>query len=124
MLKHEDITEKIIKGYFEVYNTLGYGFLERVYENALVRELSDAGLSVKRQHPITVEYKGQLVGEYCADLLVESAVIVELKAAEVLREEHEFQLLNYLKATGIEVGLLLNFGKKPQFKRKIFSRSA
>jgi GxxExxY protein len=124
MLKHEEITEKIIKGYFEVYNTLGYGFLERVYENALVRELSDAGLSVKRQHPIAVEYKGQLVGEYCADLLVESAVIVELKAAEALREEHEFQLLNYLKATGIEVGLLLNFGKKPQFKRKIFSRSA
>jgi GxxExxY protein len=124
MLKHEEITEKIIKGYFEVYNTLGYGFLERVYENALVRELSDAGLRVRRQHPIAVEYKGQLVGEYCADLLVESAVIVELKAAEALREEHEFQLLNYLKATGIEVGLLLNFGKKPQFKRKIFSRSA
>jgi GxxExxY protein len=124
MLKHEEITEKIIKGYFEVYNTLGYGFLEKVYENALVRELSDAGLSVKRQYPIAVRYKGQLAGEYCADLLVENAVIVELKAAEALREEHECQLLNYLKATGIEVGLLLNFGKKPQFKRKIFSRSA
>ena len=124
MLLHEEITEKIIKAYFEVYNTLGYGFLERVYENALARELSDAGLSVKRQHPIAVDYKGQLVGEYCADLLVEGAVIVELKAAEALREEHECQLLNYLKATGIEVGLLLNFRKKPQFKRKILSGSA
>ena len=124
MLIHDEITEKILRAFFEVYNTLGYGFLEKVYENALFNELTTAGLRVERQHPIEVGYKRQIVGVYCADLLVENLVIVELKAADALREEHECQLLNYLKATGIQVGLLLNFGKTPQFKRKIFSGSA
>lgn len=121
MLIHEDITEKIIIAFYNVYNTLGYGFLEKVYENALFLELTEMGLSVQKQQPIQVSYKEQIVGNYFADLIVEDKVIVELKAAEGICEEHEFQLINYLKATDIEIGLLLNFGKKPQFKRKIFT---
>ena len=119
--KHSDITEKIIKAFYKVYNTLGYGFLEKVYENSLFIELVAIGLFVKKQEQIKVYYEGKEVGEYYADLIVEGCVIVELKAAETLCEEHEFQLVNYLKATEIEVGLLLNFGKKPEFKRKVFS---
>ena len=119
--KYSDITEKIIKSFYKVYNTLGYGFLEKVYENALFIELEAMGLSVEKQEQIQVYYEGEEVGEYYADLMVEECVIVELKAAETLCEEHEFQLINYLKATEIEVGLLLNFGKKPELKRKVFS---
>lgn len=118
---HKELTEKILKAYFDVYNKLGYGFLEKVYENALFIELSAVGLLTKRQVPLKVFYQGQSVGEYFADLIVEDIVILELKAAESIREEHEYQLINYLRATDIEVGLLLNFGKKPEFKRKIFS---
>ena len=119
--KHFEITEKIIKAFYKVYNTLGYGFSEKVYENALFIELVSMGLFVEKQKPIKVYYEGIEVGEYFADLIVEGCVIVELKAAEALCEEHEFQLINYLKATEIEVGLLLNFGKKTEFKRKVFS---
>jgi GxxExxY protein len=104
-----------------VYNVLGYGFLEKVYEKALKFELEKAGLVVERQKPINVYYETELVGEYFADLLVENKVIIELKASESICEEHENQLINYLKATEIEVGLLLNFGKKPEIKRKVFS---
>ena len=119
--KHSDITEQIIKAFYKVYNTLGYGFLEKVYENALAIELKQQGLSVVQQAPIKVYYNGQLVGEYYADLLVEDKVIVELKAVEALADEHHAQLLNYLKATEIQVGLLLNFGPtKPEVRRKIF----
>lgn len=118
--KHQEITDKIIKAYYNVYNTLGYGFLEKVYENALMIELKSFGLSCVKQKPISVYFKENCVGEYFADIIVENCVILELKAAEALVEEHEAQLLNYLKATEIEVGLLLNFGKKPQFKRQIF----
>ena len=121
--KHSDITEKIIKAYYKVYNTLGYGFLEKGYENAVFIELRAMGLFVEKQKQIKVYYEGKEVGEYFADLIVADCVIVELKAAESLCEEHEFQLINYLKATEIEVGLLLNFGKKPEFKRKVFSNS-
>lgn len=117
---HQDITEKIIKAYYNVYNELGYGFLEKVYENALMIELKSLWLNCEKQKSITVSFKGYNVGEYFADIIVENKVIIELKAAEGLIEEHEAQLLNYLRATEIEVGLLLNFGKKPQFKRKIF----
>jgi len=117
---HQDLTEKIIKAYYNVYNELGYGFLEKVYENALMIELKSLGLNCEKQKPISVSFKGYNVGEYFADIIVENKVIVELKAAEGLVEEHEAQLLNYLRATEIEVGLLFNFGKKPQFKRKIF----
>ncbi len=119
--KHSEITEQIIKCFYKVYNTLGYGFLEKVYENALFFELKKSGLFVEKQKQIKVFYENQQVGKYYADLIVSESVIVELKAAESLCEEHEFQLINYLKATDIEVGLLLNFGKEPQMKRKIFS---
>ena len=120
---HSDITEKIINSFFKVYNTLGYGFLEKVYENAMFIELKNFGLYVEKQKRIQVSYCGKIVGDYFADLIVNNQVIIELKAAESLCEEHEYQLINYLKATEIEVGLLLNFGKKPEFKRKIFSNT-
>ena len=119
--KYSDITEKIIEAFYKGYNTLGYGFLEKVYENALFIELVTMGLFFEKQKQIKVYYEGKEVGEYFADLIIEGCVIVELKAAETLCKEHEFQLINYLKATEIEVGLLLNFGKKPKFKRKVFS---
>ncbi|WP_163381075.1 GxxExxY protein [Cyclobacterium sp. SYSU L10401] len=120
-LLHQDITEAIIRVFYKVYNTLGHGFLERVYENAMYYELASGGYAVERQRRIKVFYENIQVGDYFADLIVDDKVIVEIKAAEGLREEHECQLINYLKATEIEVGLLLNFGKKPQFKRKIFT---
>lgn len=119
--KHTEITEKIIKAFYKVYNTLGYGFLEKVYENALLYELLEMGLNANKQEQIKVYYGDREVGEYYADLIVENSVIVELKATENLCEEHEYQLVNYLKATEIEVGLLLNFGKKPEMRRKVFS---
>jgi len=120
-LLHSETTDLILKAYFNVYNTLGYGFLEKVYENALLIELKSMGLKANRQVPIKVFYQEQMVGDYYADIVVEDQVIIELKAAEALCEEHEYQLINYLKATNIEVGLLLNFGKKPQFSRKVFT---
>lgn len=120
-LLHSDITGKIIKAFYTVYNTLGFGFLEKVYENALAIELRNMGLQVTQQQPVKVYYDGQLVGVYYADLIIENCVIVELKAAESLCEAHEAQLLNYLKATEIEVGMLSNFGMKPEYKRKIFT---
>jgi GxxExxY protein len=121
--KHSDITELIIKAFYTVYNALGYGFLEKVYGNALVIELRKLGVKVIPETRIAVYYDGQSVGEYFADLLVADAVIVELKAVQRLLEEHEAQLLNYLKATPYEVGLLLNFGPKPEFRRKAFDNT-
>ena len=118
---HKEITSEIIAAFYAVYNTLGYGFLEKVYENALILELRKKGLTVKKQVPIKVKYDGQIIGEYFADLFVEDKVIVELKAVEKIIAVHEAQLLNYLKATNIEVGLLLNFGPKAEFKRKILT---
>ena len=121
MLKHGDITDKILHAFFkQVYPQLGYGFLEKVYENALALELRRSGLQVEQQSRITVHYAGTVVGEYCADLLVEAVVMVELKASQRLGPEEEAQLLNYLRATPIEVGLLLNFGPRPEFRRKAF----
>lgn len=119
--KYSQITNEIIKAFYNVYNSLGFGFLEKVYENAIFIELCEMGIYAQKQKQIKVYYREDLVGEYFADLLVDNCVIVELKAAECFCEEHEFQLINYLKATDIEVGLLLNFGKKPEFKRKVFS---
>jgi len=118
--KHKDITELIIRAFYTVYNTLGYGFLEKVYRNALVIELRKLGLEVIPEAAIKVYYNGQVVGEYFADLLVAGVVLVEIKAVRTLAPEHEAQLLNYLKATPYEVGLLLNFGPKPQIKRKVY----
>lgn len=116
-----DKTEKIIQAFYKVYNTLGYGFLEKVYQNALLIELRKMGFQCQSERPVKVFYNGIIVGDYRADIVVDNCIIIENKAAEVLMEEHEFQLINYLKATEIEVGLLLNFGKKPDFKRKIYT---
>ena len=121
MLIHEEITQQIIPCFFPVYNYFGYGFSEKVYENALCIELAKAGLVVKAQEKIDVFYEQEIVGTYYADLLVDNKVIVELKSTGYLTLEHEAQLLNYLKATNIEVGLLLNFGEKAEFKRKAFA---
>ena len=114
----DDLTHKIIGCAYKVHNTLGPGFLEKVYENALRIELEKLGLRVKQQEPISVEYEGQVVGEYYADLWVDERVVVELKAAQALAKEHEVQLVNYLTATRIDLGLLLNFGPSVQVKRK------
>lgn len=122
-LKHKDVTDGIIQAFYHVYNKIGYGFLEKVYENALNHELRRRGFYTATQKPITVWYDNVIVGEYFADLIVNECVIVEMKCGDSISPAHEAQLVNYLKATGIEVGLLLNFGLKPQFKRKIFSRS-
>ncbi len=119
-LKHQRLTDQIIKAFYTVYNVLGYGFLEKVYENALALELRGMGLKTIQQAPIIVTYRDQEIGHYEADLLVQDAVIVEIKATRHLAPEHEAQLLNYLKATPIEVGLLLNFGPQPLIKRKIY----
>lgn len=120
-MQHKEITAEIINSFYKVYNTLGYGFLEKVYENALSIELKKKGLNCKRQKPITVFYEDEIVGEYFADLIINDEIIIELKACETLIEEHEIQVVNYLKATKIEVALLLNFGKTPEIKRKIYS---
>ena len=119
--KHTELTEKIINIFYRVYNKLGYGFLEKVYENAMMIELKKEDIFAIAQAPIRVLYDNIIIGEYYADILVEDKVIVEIKAARQLAEEHEAQLLNYLKATEIEVGLLLNFGVKPEIKRKAFN---
>lgn len=119
-MKHEKLTEQIIKAFYNVYNALGYGFLEKVYENAMHLELMEMGLKVSRQKKILVHFKQQVVGDYCTDMTIEDVIICELKAFESLSEENEVQLINYLKATNIEVGLLLNFGKKPEIRRKIY----
>lgn len=118
---HKEITGKIIKAFYIVYNKLGYGFLEKVYTNAMIIELGRLGLNCIKQQSIRVFYDEMVVGDYFADIIIENFVILELKAAEAIAEEHEYQLINYLKATDKEVGLLLNFGKNPGIKRKIFT---
>jgi len=118
---HSDITSLIIKAFYNVYNTLGYGFLEKVYENAMMIELRKLGLECKKQVPLTVYYEEIKVGDYFADIIVEDKVILELKSAEGLVPEHEAQLVNYLRATETEVGLLLNFGKNPKHKRRVLT---
>jgi len=119
-VKHKAITEKIIKIFYKVYNRLGYGFLEKIYENAMMIELIRQGITAESQSPIRVLYEDEIIGEYFADILVDNKVIVEIKAVTNLAIDHEAQLLNYLKATDKEVGLLLNFGPKPEIKRKVF----
>jgi GxxExxY protein len=120
MLIHEEITKQILKAFFTVYNTLGYGFLEKVYHNAMLLELRKLGLTYDSERRITVFYDGCIVGEYIADIIVEEKVIVELKATTVIHDMHEVQLMNYLRATTFELGLLLNFGHEPGRRRKIF----
>ena len=121
ILLHEDITSKIIKAFYNVYNELGYGFLEKVYERAMLYELDLLGLKADNQTPVKVVYKNKIIGDYFADIIVEDKVIIELKAIEYVLPEHEVRLVNYLKATNIEVGLLLNFGPKPQYKRRVLT---
>lgn len=123
MYKYSELTEEIIGGFFAVYNALGYGFLEKVYANALKLELEKRRLKVLQEFPITVQYLGQEVGQYYADIIVNDLVIIEVKATKALAQEHEAQLLNYLKATPYEVGLLLNFGPKPEQKRRSFDNN-
>jgi len=120
---YSDISEKIIKAFYNVYNKLGYGFLEKVYENSLMIELKKFNLECENQKRIDVFYDHNKVGEYYADIIVENKIIVELKTFESLSKEHEIQLVNYLKGSNIEVGLLLNFGKEPQHRRKVFSKN-
>ncbi|HZS45941.1 MAG TPA: GxxExxY protein [Blastocatellia bacterium] len=120
-LKEQDVTRQILGCFFKVYNSLGYGFLEKVYEKALAIELRNKGLTVVCQQGVKVYYEGDLIGEYCADIVVNGTVIIELKVADAIHPAHESQLINYLKATEIEIGLLLNFGPKPTFVRKFFS---
>lgn len=120
-LLHKEITDKIINCFYTVYNELGYGFLEKVYENAMNIELIEQGITNEKQKPIKVFYKGYCVGKYFADILADRKIIIELKTNEAISAANELQLVNYLKATDAEVGLLLNFGQKPEFKRKIFT---
>jgi len=120
-LLHQDITQQILDAFHYVYKQLGYGFLEKVYENSLIHVLRQNGLDVKQQVPIDVYFEDVQVGHYFTDVIVNGAVILELKSAEVLQDADEAQLINYLRASQIEVGLLLNFGKRPKFKRKFFT---
>ncbi|MDD4309714.1 MAG: GxxExxY protein [Candidatus Cloacimonetes bacterium] len=122
-LLHKDLTDMIISCFFKVYNKLGYGFLEKVYENSMLHELRIQRLNVASQFPVSVFYDNVRVGEYFADLIVENKVIIELKASSTLVNDHVLQLQNYLRATNIEVGLLLNFGLKPEIRRKSFLNS-
>ena len=117
----EELTGRIIKIFYGVYNALGYGFIESIYHNAMILEFVSKGIAVETEKPIAVFYGKNVIGTFSADLVVESKIILELKAKENLNSAHEAQLINYLRATDVEVGLLLNFGKTPEFKRKYFS---
>lgn len=124
MLKHSEITDKILHVFYKVvYAQLGYGFLEKVYENALVIALHTIGMSVETQVKIPVYFQGHIIGEYYADLVVDHKIIVEIKATKNILKEHEAQLLNYLRATPYEVGLLLNFGPEPDFRRAVYENT-
>jgi GxxExxY protein len=122
-LKHSDLTEKLIGVFYDVYNELGYGFLESTYAQALSIALQEAGVSAVREFPVPVWFRNQKVGQYFADLMVEGVVLLELKAVRTLESAHEAQLLHYLRATEVEVGLLLNFGVRPQFRRLFFDNA-
>jgi GxxExxY protein len=122
-LKHQRLTEKIIGVFYDVYNELGYGFLESVYEQSMAVALTQAGLHCCRQFPVPVYFRGQNVGNFRADVLVEDLVLLELKSARVLESAHEAQLLHYLKSTEVEIGRLLNFGHRAQFRRLIFDNA-
>ena len=117
---YSELTNKIIGSAYRVFEELGAGFLEKVYENAMIIELEEQGLQVQQQYPLKVYYKNQVIGDYYADLIVENKVLIELKAVTELGRAHEVQLVNYLKATGIKVGLLINFGEQLKVKRKVF----
>jgi len=123
LLKHSDLTDKIIGTFYEVYNELGFGFLESVYEEAMKIALESKDLKVEQQVPVPVWFRGRKVGSFEADLVVNELVIIELKAVRAIDDAHIAQLLNYLRATEIEVGLVLNFGHKAEFRRKAFDNN-
>ena len=120
-MKHKELTAKIIECAYKVHNTLGFGFLEAVYQNALLVELIKVGLRAEKEKKIQVYYDTQLVGDYMADIIVEDKIILELKSVKDLHSAHSAQLINYLKATGIEIGLLINFGESVEIKRKVYA---
>ena len=122
-LKYKEKTDKIIRGFYEVYNELGCGFLESVYENALYIILKGYGLHVEKQKDISVYFRGQVIGQFKADLIIDEKIIIEIKAVSNFIPAHEAQIINYLKATSLEVGLLLNFGKAPEFKRFVYEKN-
>lgn len=122
MLKHKELTDQIIESFYNVYNELGTGFLETVYENSLVLVLRERGLKVDQQKELKVKFRDVIVGNYRTDLIIDDKIIIEIKAVSKLIKAHEAQLIHYLKATGIEVGIILNFGDSPEFKRMIFSK--
>lgn len=117
---HKELTQKIIGAAYEVHNELGSGFVEKVYENALAFDLRSMGMNTEQQKPVTVNYKGTVAGEFIADLVVNNAVLLEIKAVKTITKEFESKLLHYLKATGINVGLIINFSNSVQVKRKVF----
>ena len=121
-MKHQEITSKIIKCVYTVHKNLGFGFLENVYQNALMIELANADLNAEKEKKIQVLYNGQIVGDYIADIVVENKIICELKSTKEINPAHEAQLVNYLKATGLEVGLLINFGEQVKVKRKVLDK--
>ena len=123
VLKHQELTSRIIRVFFEVYNELGFGFLESVYAGAMATAFGGAGLTVEREMPLDVRFRGSVVGHFRADLVVGGAVLVETKACPSLHPAHNAQVLNYLRATVLEVGLLLNFGPRPGIKRLVFDNS-
>jgi GxxExxY protein len=120
-LLHQDITDTIINSFYHVFNELGHGFLEKVYQKSLALELTYRGLDVSIEHMIPVKYKGIIVGEYFADIIVENKIIIEVKVIENISKIHESQIINYLKASEIQVGFIMNFYKEPEFKRLIHS---
>lgn len=120
-LLHKDLTDRIIPVFYKVYRELGYGFLEKIYHNAMLIELTQQGFDCQSQQKINVHYQGKNIGEYYSDITVNGLILLELKATEVLVEAHENQLINYLRATTFEVGFLFNFGKNPEIRRKIFT---
>jgi len=120
-MKHKELTSQIIQCAYQVHKTLGFGFLESVYQNALLIELEKNGLKAAKEFPIKVSYDGHIVGDYLADIVVEDKVILELKSVKELHPAHEAQLVNYLKATGKEIGLLINFSDRVEIKRKVLT---
>jgi GxxExxY protein len=117
--KHSDLSDKIIKVFYEIHNELGYGFSEKIYQKAFGIALRQIGLKVDEQVPIKVYFRGQEIGEYFVDMVINDVILLELKAVAHIIEEHEAQLLNYLKSTEVEVGYVMNFGKSAEFKRKV-----
>ena len=121
VLKHKELSEKIIAAAYDVHKELGYGFVEKIYRNALVVSLGEAGIKCISESPLKVKYHNIVIGDYYADIIVDEKIVVEVKAVSKLESIHEVQLVNYLKATGIEVGLLINFGQSVEIKRRIFN---